>query len=209
MDLQTLSALSTLYNEPHRHYHNLGHIHYCLRKLDEYVKDNGQPAYLGAIRTALWFHDAVYDPYATGGANERQSAALAVSYVNKHASHYESSFVEELILATAHHTEDQDLAYKEFGIFLDIDLSGLGDMFHGGYSRNTAEIFREYPNVEFDQFLVGRKAFLETMLKRKRIFYTDYFFDKLEKNARMNIDMELERLVITPLWYKRLLETYK
>src|SRR4051794_22476684 len=64
--------LVAAYSEPHRHYHNLEHIAEMLRVVDRLSKFAADP---DAVRLAVWFHDAVYDPRAKD--NEKLSAILA------------------------------------------------------------------------------------------------------------------------------------
>ncbi len=63
MKIQTLAALSTLYNESHRHYHNLNHIHTCLAEYEAYCKAT-KVKQSNVITTAVWWHDAIYNPYS-------------------------------------------------------------------------------------------------------------------------------------------------
>jgi len=64
--------LLALYQEPIRHYHNLDHIRHCLGEFDLFRNLSRDP---DALETAIWFHDAVYDP--TRDDNEARSADLA------------------------------------------------------------------------------------------------------------------------------------
>ena len=70
MDIQTIAALTTLYNEPQRHYHNLSHIQYCLAQYEEYCIDTKTKENQIVIN-AIWWHDAVYNPYSKNNEKNR------------------------------------------------------------------------------------------------------------------------------------------
>ena len=66
--VRAFQVLEEKYAEPHRHYHNLNHIGFLLRKFDETGEKSEE------IEMAIWYHDAIYDPKA--GDNEAQSAGF-------------------------------------------------------------------------------------------------------------------------------------
>lgn len=217
MKLELLANLSTLYSEPHRKYHNLQHIHYCLRQAKEVL---GAAVPLG-IHHAIWFHDAVYDPYAAKGTNENNSFSLYDSYY--HSSRTEPFFpealacieatkcyddtskIDELVFAAAkfggprakYYFADgklfQDGNYegirKAVDLFLDIDFSILGDTqtIYHWYSTN---IRAEYYMTNDIDYAVGRKAFLEKLLENK-IYRTEQFAVR-EEQAQKNIKREIQ-----------------
>ncbi|NJO32914.1 MAG: hypothetical protein HC869_07000 [Rhodospirillales bacterium] len=67
-----LEELVRAYAEPHRHYHTLSHI----TELFQLLKMHGGVADGDAVKLAVLFHDAVYDPARQD--NEAASASLAV-----------------------------------------------------------------------------------------------------------------------------------
>jgi hypothetical protein len=69
---ETYDALVAAYSERQRHYHTAEHIDHRLRELDSVP---GLANDAAEVELALWFHDAVYNPYAS--ANEERSADLA------------------------------------------------------------------------------------------------------------------------------------
>src|SRR5687767_4640444 len=75
------------WSEPHRRYHTLEHLQAVLAVVDEHAD---LAADADAVRLAAWYHDAVYEPFATD--NEARSAALAPS-----------EEVSRLVLLTAGH----------------------------------------------------------------------------------------------------------
>jgi predicted metal-dependent HD superfamily phosphohydrolase len=66
----TLEELVRAYAEPHRHYHTLDHIADLLRLLETH----GGVSDADAVKLAILFHDAVYDPVRQH--NEAASANL-------------------------------------------------------------------------------------------------------------------------------------
>ena len=64
--------MATAWSDPQRAYHGTTHLVDCLEQLDAAP---GEGADRRIVEAALWFHDAVYDPRATG--NEARSAAWA------------------------------------------------------------------------------------------------------------------------------------
>ena len=68
------------YAEPQRRYHDGRHLAEVLAAVDrlaEHAED------LTAVRLAAWFHDAVYEPAASPGANEEASARLAAHVLTR------------------------------------------------------------------------------------------------------------------------------
>jgi len=86
--------------EPHRAYHTMHHILYCL---DEMAPVRPLAVDPDAMEMALWYHDAVYETHATD--NEEQSAALAARILRD--ASVPEPFVQRvvrLIMATKDHT---------------------------------------------------------------------------------------------------------
>lgn len=59
--------------DPNRRYHNTAHLTAVLSTVDTHADRVADP---DAVRLAVWFHDAVYDPQAPD--NEERSALLAI-----------------------------------------------------------------------------------------------------------------------------------
>jgi predicted metal-dependent HD superfamily phosphohydrolase len=75
-----------------------------------------------------------------------------------------------------------------------------------GQSTDTFNMFDQNIEKEFttiyptDIYLKGRIRFFESVLKRENIFFTDYFKDKYENQARQNIESkksELEQQLVS------------
>lgn len=210
LNLETMAHLSTLYSEPHRKYHNLTHIHQCLKELSDYEKSLSKEelvAYLRstqlAVELMIWFHDCYYDPLNNNGVNEFNSELVFRNYAAKNdkLAYDIECEVSRGILLSAKHTEDHESEFLDNSqkIFLDIDLSGLGG---NQYLPNAKAIREEYKAYSDKDFLMGRISFLTKILERKRIYYTDYFYNKYEANARRFIQTELHLIETRPEFYK-------
>ncbi len=84
---------------------------------------------------------------------------------------------------------DDDLVY-----FLDLDLSILAkeDTIYQSYCHN---IQKEYAHIHPLLYKIGRAKMLSQFLLKKRIFYSDHFYQRYEKLAKQNIRCELKTLV--------------
>ena len=175
------------YSEPGRAYHSLDHIAAMLSTISEF---GGNLHGDGAVRLAVWFHDAVYD--SRRGDNEAQSAAYVAEVLNHGgASSRLVPTVERLILATKTHQAlpgDTDCQ-----ILLDADLAILGSS-AAEYGRYAQANRAEYAWVPEQDYRVGRRRVLESFLGRARIYYTDALFERREQAARANLLREIEWL---------------
>jgi predicted metal-dependent HD superfamily phosphohydrolase len=164
------------YSEPHRRYHTLRHIEEMLDLL---------PHADETVLAAVWFHDAIYG----GGRNEERSAELARAALTELRFPEESiATVEHLILATK--THDPSPVAPRFHEFLDADLAILGSA-PARYDEYAREIREEYAHVPEPMFRAGRAAVLRSFLARPSIFASEEFRQRLEKQARANIEREL------------------
>ncbi len=194
--LEEMSMLTTLYSQPQRHYHNINHINDCLVELENIPKDMLSSLERSIIETAIWYHDAVYNPYSK--KNEANSAWLFSQRSNNETPFGKT--VYETILATANHLVTQT-AIKSFYIdnklplatqlMLDIDLAGFGKPWKECL-RNAANIRKEYYNTEELEFQQGRLKFLETISKRESLYYTDYFKEKYHTQSQKNLIAEIQ-----------------
>jgi len=164
------------YSETHRHYHTLAHVGHMLELLPDADE---------AVLAAVWFHDAIYD----GVQNEERSAVLAREALTE-LGFDESSIVrtEELILATKSHSPSTTAQE-----FLDADLAILGSD-PGRYRGYVAQVRKEYAHVPEPQFRAARKQILQSFLDRPRIYLTDAFYERFERQARENMQQEVAGL---------------
>jgi len=187
------SQLTVLYGEPQRHYHNLSHIQHCLREL------SGIPGLTeekrAILEAAIWFHDAVYDPKAAKGVNENASINLMYS---ANLTGIPVNTVEDLIAATINHQvpADESAATEELmGLFLDIDLSILGQDEDTYDEQYASKVRDEYSWVPIWDYREGRRQVLVSFLARKHIYFSEHFRSKYEAQARANLSREALALI--------------
>ena len=183
------AELKKAYSEPHRAYHNTAHITEVLRWFDKVAADVGwlRPA---EVYTAVLFHDAVYVPGSTD--NELQSAEWARNAIAHYRLPASPDYVAQLIELTASHGK-LDHANGDAALFLDADMAILGTHLLA-YREYSDQIRLEYSRVPADAYRAGRRAFIEGIQRRKRIYFTDYFHELLDAPARANLADELGAL---------------
>lgn len=177
-------ALEKHYSQPHRHYHNLGHLAHCLRHFDA-VAD--RLVCRDQVETAIWFHDVVLEPGRTD--NEQRSADYFGELAGAVMPAVFVSGVVDLILYTTHRAPPADLDHQ---FICDIDLSSFGSPWNV-FLENSRAIEAEFPGTP-DEYLRCETSFLQSLLRRPRIFMTDFFHDLLEEKARDNIRQFLQLL---------------
>jgi predicted metal-dependent HD superfamily phosphohydrolase len=180
------NEIESNYSHSDRHYHRLSHLEQMLSELlrvQTKIKD------WSTVLFALFYHDIIYKP--TSNHNEEKSAELAEARLRQIG--YPREQIEkckQIILATKTHIEfaDPDINY-----FTDADLCILGQNWenYATYARNIRKEYLIYPDFIYNP---GRKKVLGHFLAMKRIFKTNFFFEKFEKTARENLIRELDRL---------------
>ena len=182
------ARLDAYYREPHRHYHNGGHIDDCLARLDlAYAQVDGGVDDADAVELALWFHDVIYQLGAPD--NEQRSAEW---FAAQAAGHLPADFIDRVagyILDTTHREAPAAPGAKWV---VDADLSGIG-MDGESFGRDGDKIRREFAHLSDAEFARGQAGFLRGLLARERIYYTDFFRDLCEARARRNIESVLAR----------------
>lgn len=186
------ARLLARWTEPHRAYHSTRHLvelFWALEELEQAGEVSGQES--RTARIAAWFHDAVYDPAAGEGANERASADLArTELTGLGASPGVVDEVERLVLLTAtHRAEGTDRLGRAL---CDADLWILSSDAER-YAQYTEQVRREYAHMPEDAFAAGRRQVLEH-LSAGSIYATDVARARWEAPARANLARELATL---------------
>jgi predicted metal-dependent HD superfamily phosphohydrolase len=177
-------TLIRYYAEPHRAYHTLQHIAECFLQLAHAHREPSP-----AVRLALWFHDAIYDPRRAG--NEEESAAYARRVLlAAGAGNETAASVENMIMATRHEALP---ATPEEALVVDIDLSILGAK-QERFLQYEDQIREEYGWVEEGAFRKARVATLKSFLDRPFIYTTPRLRADLEPRARANLALSIDRL---------------
>lgn len=180
--LSIFDDLVTRYSEEQRAYHTLTHIFECLSSLDRVRHLLNKPA---EVELALWFHDVIYD--STRKDNEEQSAIYAANALQSiHIDVNSISRVVDLVRLTKHTSEALVPLTNDEKFLLDIDLAILGapPSIYDTYEKN---IRIEYAHVPAIIFRYGRKKLLNKFLNKPRLYQTDYFYNALDTQARLNI----------------------
>jgi predicted metal-dependent HD superfamily phosphohydrolase len=192
---EKIEAALARYAEPHRRYHDLGHIASLFETLAQH-KQHFELDKLNwvAIELAILYHDAVYvvgDTHRRPGDNERDSAALAVNdLVDLRAPESLVTAVERAVSSTIDHVAPPHDAPVQ--LVLDLDLYGLS--VPGLYWDSNRKIREEYAMYDDDAFCQGRAAFLRGFLERPIIYSTNHFRALCEDSARTLLQEELDLL---------------
>jgi predicted metal-dependent HD superfamily phosphohydrolase len=174
------------HSHPGRYYHSLKHLENLMEQLT-HVKENINS--WDGVLFALYFHDVIYN--VLKNKNEEKSSEFAGSKLT--ALNVPVDIIRKcrrIIVATKKHelNTDQDVNY-----FTDADLSILGatpDIYQN-YCEQIRKEYSIYPDLVYKP---GRKKVVEHFLGMERIFKTEYFFNKFEKQARINLQQELNFL---------------
>lgn len=184
--LGLLESLAGAWREPHRAYHTLQHLQECLDLLDAWVPAGETWARLGV---ALWFHDVVYDTRHPD--SEERSIARARQLLTEAGTPAPAiGHVARLIEATKHSAATPSAADEH--LMVDIDLSIFGAPV-ARWDESCRQVRREFAWVPREVYCERRRAFLEAMLRRPRIFHTQQGAGR-EGRARQNIRREIVRL---------------
>ena len=175
-----LNMLITAYKEPQRAYHTVQHIAECLAHFQNIQSSLNDSI---AVETAIWFHDAVYDPKASD--NELQSAELMKSVCNEFLSEQQIEKVYQWIIATQKHQPSDD---HDLNSLLDIDLAILGSNAER-FAEYQQQIQFEYAWVESDVYKVKRKQVLQQFEQMNPIYQTRWFRYHYEKQAKISLSM--------------------
>ncbi len=178
--------LVACWSEGHRHYHTLQHLYECLDLFEE-VRGTAQRP--GEIELALWFHDAFYDPRRDD--NEERSAQWARDSVLEAGLPADTADrLHALVMATRHEVVPED---ADAQLLVDVDLAILGSDAQR-FDESDEQIRREYAHVPEDEYRAKRRRVLGEFLARPRLYSTDYFYSRYERQARENLSRALARL---------------
>lgn len=170
------------YQQSHRHYHNLTHLSECFVWFDEIKGDLYRP---NLVAIALFYHDVIYNPKSS--TNEQDSSDMMKGELQDILSEQELAIINEFILATKHHINPLTNEYKhDLDYLLDMDLAILGSSPERFAEYNT-QIRQEYAWVNGLIYHFKRKSVLKGFYQKERIYLTEYFYDRLEKQARENL----------------------
>ena len=183
--------IATRYNEAQRTYHSLHHIEHLFVAFDEINHRLYEPH---LIALALYYHDVIYDPMRSD--NELKSANYAVDTLKRYLTDEQCQHIYALIMMTATHQIDEwsdNQKRSDAAYLLDMDLNILGAAWPE--YENYAQVIRyEYAHVPMKDYCAGRIAILTKLSAHPQLYLTDYYHERLEVQARKNIEREINLL---------------
>lgn len=165
-------------------YHNFSHVAYMLNFLNIFCLMQPKVHVCKTeIMMATFWHD-----FEQRGENPEERSAEMASYVARYCLGY-SDLVNKLVLATDHKNNRKLGEDINLDLIHDLDLAILGD--EQNYGRYSWSVMQEYTSFEgITGYSAERIKFLDEFLSRKRIYKTDYFYNRFEKIARQNMKRE-------------------
>jgi predicted metal-dependent HD superfamily phosphohydrolase len=204
-----LERLLARYREPQRHYHTVTHLAAVLATAEDLM---GEVTVTDreAVRLALFFHDAVYDPRSD--TNEADSAALARAVLSE--LEVPSNCVDAvagLVMATRHLADAPAAGASDpatpsdaraatattaheidTSVVLDADLAILAAE-PSRYEAYATGVRAEYAHVDDATWRTRRATVLRAFLERAAIYRTEPM-RRQEHRARANLAAELSSL---------------
>jgi predicted metal-dependent HD superfamily phosphohydrolase len=180
------AAVVAAWGEPHRRYHDLGHLAAVLGLVGELAAAAVDP---DAVRLAAWYHDVVYDPRR--GDNEGVSAERARAGLRGLVPPEQVEEVVRLVLLTAGHDPAPDDANG--AVLCDADLAVLAAP-PGAYAAYASAVREEYGHLSDAEFTAGRTAVLEHLLALPALYRLPAVAAEWTPRARANLAAELSLL---------------
>lgn len=168
-----------------RMYHNFSHIAYCWNMFEVYRLFEGEKTtVIGETRLAFFWHDVVQGKDDIADSWDRAQCSLRNVY-------YNHEWFKELLWATDH--TNPILTSESHKVVHDIDLAILGDSKNYGlYAWKVMCEYVEGGRCSKDEYIDGRVRLLQNFLSKKRIFASDYFYERFETKARENMQKECD-----------------
>lgn len=181
------------YNESGRFHHNCPHLIYMHSNISV-LSTKVSNVNLDILSMAMFYHDVIYNPAST--TNEQDSYDMAIGHLK--IMRFDENFIKqvgELVLLTIDHEINPELTVplEIQKIFLDSDMAILAsdEKMYMEYSKNVR---KEYYCIPKDKYNEGRILFLESALKKEKLFFTDSMNDEFLIKARENIKNEIDYL---------------
>ncbi|WP_347895836.1 HD domain-containing protein [Nocardioides secundeburneus] len=176
--------LLAAYADPSRGYHDSVHLAEVVGRVDE-LADAGVAFDRLPVLLAAWFHDAVYDGERDA---EERSAAWAEEALPALVGDDVVAEVARLVRLTETHRPADDDANG--CVLSDADLGILAAPAER-YAAYVAAVRAEYDHLDDATFAAGRRAVLDDLLAKPRLFHTPYAVEQWEAAARANVAAEL------------------
>ncbi len=174
--------IENAYSDPSRYYHSLEHLQNIYQELEPFLDDV-------VLEFSIFYHDIVYK--IDRDDNEEQSAILA----EKRLSALDVDFeIIKKVSRLINETKSHQPTSMTNALFLDADLSILGAN-DKRYQHYKEKIRKEYAFYNDKDYKIGRQRVLEYFMERERIYESNYFYKKYEKEAQQNIIIEYNSLI--------------
>ena len=172
------SKLEAMYGETWRTYHNMGHISACLTYFDNCreVADNPD-----AIELAIWFHDCIYE--VGNEYNEAMSRDWFLEVTDGHLDPALRKAVDGLIMDTVHNGVPET---RDGKLLADIDLTSFG-LSWDEYMRDGDNVREEMGQHQSFKKKGGKYSFLDILLSRQSVYFSDYYLEHFEASAQDNL----------------------
>ncbi|KAG8197507.1 hypothetical protein JTE90_007245 [Oedothorax gibbosus] len=188
--------LKSHYLDPKRKYHTFVHLKRMFDDMED-VKDLIQSK--EAMSYAIFFHDASYDVHAQD--NEENSFNTFTEFITEADTEEVISLgplVEQLIKASKAscaevYKSDEMFGKEDMHFFMDFDISILG-YDPKEYKKFSDQIREEYSFLPKSRYNGLRIKVLQQFLQIPNIYATEIFHKKYEKQARCNIQNEIDAL---------------
>jgi len=172
------------YSQQSRYYHNLKHLEAMFFELENSTLKVHN---LDTLQFSIFYHDIVYNSLKSD--NEHQSALLFYKRISNTTFPYLEECRTQIELTKAHLKSDDN----NTNILMDLDLSILGKSSneYQTYRENIRKEYHIFPNFLYG---LGRKNVLKSLLSQDAIYKTEFFQQKYEAQARINLKRELSEL---------------
>ena len=179
------------WSEPHRRYHTAAHLAVMLDVIEAHA---GLADDADAVRLAAWFHDAVYEVFASD--NEERSAELAVAALGSLGfAPDRTAEVARLVRLTAGHAVEP--GDRNGALLADADLAILAAE-QPDYDRYAAAVREEYAAVPDETFRPGRAAILRKLADLPELYRIVPARAEWSARARVNLESEIATLLGAP-----------
>lgn len=165
----TIFACLEHWEEPHRFYHNLGHLSQLMIDIDAYSCGCDDITFLEELELISLFHDVIYNPKSK--TNERDSAEFFINSVHiasRATTHCQRIY--QAILDTDYSVWWKQPSSKVSEIFRNFDYNQL---FHYSTKQlfdNGMKIFKEYQYVPYPTFVQARLEFIDKVIATYDIY---------------------------------------
>ena len=168
-------------NGPRRYYHDATHVFRCLEELDLVAHRLESPL---SLELAIWFHDYIY--HSESGNDELESADGFAKMAADSFCQDMIDSVYKMIMATVNHAKDLTDQHLDVKYMVDIDLASFGKSWDV-FMTDGAALRREESQQTDEEHYQGKINFMNCLVQRPQIYYTDFFRDRYEEIAHGNI----------------------